>query len=590
MAGKERGIASGPCDDQGVGSRGIGSRAADWKVARGPLVMATLMTGLLSSAPLLAQEQSMAGPSGSGAMQPGTGTATGDTVAPDAQPAQPELRPYIQPSVQPSIQRPVLQQPMTGQVPDPAARPGAQPEEGPPVDSLTGTVPDGLLIQPMLNPFVAPASALDPGLPPAVFVQPVPQSSAEQSLLAAPRVADPDSAGVVQADPSRVYGIDGPWLTGLAVAAISGLKYSASFRTEWTDNIARTSAEEPLRPGSTSRSDWRFVPEIRVMAGKNIGRQLLFANASLGYDFHARNTMRDKERLNLQGGLEYRLGTRCSGRLQAGYGSRLSESYLFDEEADTKQERVTLTASTSCRIGRIVSALNYQWKDVSNDNEFRQISDSRGHSVTGSLSYPIGVRGALSVGGFWQMNEYPHQFLLNGDVNKVKFTGFNVGGSYRIGPSLAVNGSVGRSKVDPRNPFSLPFSGTSWSLGANYAGPKMGISLGAGRSASGGSGGSANFSISDSYSASLSYKVNSRLSASAGYTHSESDNRGIVRIPGGELLSRLRKRDSFILGADYHLNGPFSLSADYRHEKRASTEFYAGYTANIVSLTIRASM
>lgn len=550
---------------------------------RAPLATAMLVSALLSSAVAHAQDSGGgdAGAPASGGSSPATSVpqigAPGIPLSPDQGGAESGVAPQVQPSIQAPVD------------PQSTVQPSVQPSIQTPLSEAEAAALAAEAAAAASAPTpLAPTSALEAGLPPATAIQPG-VSPEEQILMGAPRVVDAAERGLVQVNPARIFGSDAPDLTGLAVAAISGLRYSASLRTEYSDNMLRLPDGQATRPGQ-SRSDWHFTPEVSIMAGKPLGRHRLFLNTDLGWDFYGQNTQRDRSRVNVNTGLEYMLGTRCGGRLQADYSSRQTRVDEFQEFISSRQKRTTLGANTSCRMmGRLMSSLAYEWRKTSYNLEARKRANSRGHSVVGGLSHPFGARGTLSVSGFWQEQDYPYQLLLlTGETNKVKSTGFNVGGGYRIGPSLSVNGSIGKTKVSSRNPLVNDFSGTTWALGANYAGPKLGASITAGRSASSGSTGASSFSISKRYAANLTYRLNTRMGASMGISRSEVENRGRIAIPDEDLLSLHRTSNSFLFGVDYNMNRLLSFNADYRRESRPDEEIRPGFTANIFSLTVTA--
>ncbi len=550
-------------------NRGAGPRFAG--VARFASLLASV--SLLASISLLASA-ALAQEAGA----PATGPATGAAAGPATGAATPEAGGQ---TVQPVLTDPVVQQPFA---PEQSMQPSVQP-------SIQEPVPDGMAPEaatPTPAAAAQPSSSLAPGLPPASTFQPVPQSAEDQVLLSSPRVTDPEAAGVIQADPARIFGFDAPDLTGFAVSAITGLQYGISLRTQYSDNVWRRGSDSTLPAGYRSRSDWRFSPTLTAAAGRPLGRQLLFLNATVGRDYYARNTRLDKSRLSFNGGLQWLLGTRCGGRLQGDYSQRETRYELFDEFIPSTQKRTGITAGGTCRLfGRLSGNLSYDWYKTANDNESRKIADVRGHGFTGGVSYPISTRGSLSATGFWRTADYPNQILFTGEKNHIAFSGFSVGAGYRIGPMMSVNGSIGRTWINYRNPLFTDSGGSTWALGFNYAGPKLGVNVSTGRSSAAG-GGSSNFSISKHYTGTLTYSLG-RINTSAGYSRRESDNRGTTFVGGVPLGRYARRTDSWMLGADTRLGRFLSVSADYRYEKRPARVDFPGYSANIASLSLGAN-
>jgi len=451
-----------------------------------------------------------------------------------------------------------------------------------------------------MPPLIAPpppltgAGATRAGQPPLATVQPVPGSVEQQVLLGTPLLTGDAAEGVVQANPGRILGDSAPWLTGLAVSAVRGLDYSFELRTEYNDNYRRVRATEGDDAGPSS--EWRFTPEATIAAGHNLGRHLLFANATFGWDFHARNTDRDRERVNLNGGVQWVLGSRCGGRIQGGYSTRQSTDLLDELGAlrSSAQNDVDATLSAACRLaGRLTGTFAYDWSKHTYSEEIRQIGNRREDGFVGGLSYPIGSRGSLSASGFLRNSIRPNQLLLTGEKNKQKYKGFSVGGGYSFGPSIGVNGSIGKTWVTSRNPLATSFSGISWSVGATYGGPRLGASVGASRSASSGGGGAANLSVSRQLNANLSYKANQRMTMTAGYLRSKTEYRELLILPGIEWQRPERTTESLFAGTDFRINRMISTSLEYRHRtNNTDTAFGQGalrdYSANLVTFTIRA--
>lgn len=401
----------------------------------------------------------------------------------------------------------------------------------------------------------------------------------------------------VQVDPGRVFGDDNPLAIGLDVVAALGLNISAALNTEWSDNFARQEEGLPLRNGLESRSDWRFTPSVSVSAGRALGRQQVFVNASLGRDFYARNTLLDKNRLAVNGGFAWTLGTRCGGRLQGGWSKRGTQFAVFEDVVPSTQERSNFLASASCRTstGLSVNASYDRYNTRSRtspeagvDAPDRSFSNVNGQGLTGGIGYTLSSRGEFGVSGNWRKLDFPNQFISPSESNGSTITGANVYGNYRVGPSLRVNGSVGFSKVNPKAPGAADFKGTVWNIGLNYTGPRLGAGLSTGRSVNGSTGGSANYRVNKFFNANVTYRANDRLSASTGYARGNSENRGLSLIPETEIIND-SKTDRFFVGADYRFNRILAFSLDYNHQRRRAEPSGFNYKANSVQFGIRAN-
>jgi len=404
----------------------------------------------------------------------------------------------------------------------------------------------------------------------------------------------PVAPTTVVVDQGRVFGDDAPMAGGLDVLAGIGLNISAGLVTEWNDNIRRLD-ENFVPDDGTSRSDWRFTPTVAVSAGRPIGRQQLFLNAGLGRDFYARNTILDKNRVNVGGGLAWNLGQRCNGRLQGSWSKRGTQFASFAEVIPSTQETSAFFASATCQTaGRLVGSASYSSSNTRNRTDDslpnapdRSFADVDSDSISASIAYAL-TRGQVGVSGNWGNYEFPNQVLFSGETNGNKIQGYNLFANYRIGSSLQANASIGYSKVEPTSVLSQDFSGNVWSLGLNYSGPRLGAGISTGRSVNGSGGGNSNFSIGTFYNMNVSYRANDRLAASAGYARSNTDYRGVIAIPGTQPINSAIM-DRFFIGADYRLNRLLSFGVDLNHQKRSSKPDTFSYDATSVIMSVRAN-
>jgi len=395
-------------------------------------------------------------------------------------------------------------------------------------------------------------------------------------------------------DQGRVFGDDAPLAAGLDVLAGIGLSISAGLVTEFNDNMRRVE-DDAILPDGVARSDWRFTPTVAISGGRPLGRQQLFFNAGIGRDFYARETIRDKNRVNVGGGLAWRLGQRCNGRLQGNWSKRGTQFASFAEVISSTQESTRLFTSATCQTaGRLVGSASYARANTKNQTDEslpavvdRSFANVESDSINASLAYAL-TRGQIGISGNWGNYEFPNQLLVSGETNGNTIQGYNLFANYRIGSSLQANGSIGFSKVNPKSLLSQDFSGNVWSFGLNYSGPRLGASIGTGRSVNGSSGGNSNFSIGTFYNMNVSYRANDRLSASAGYSRSNTDYTGVIVIQGTQPIDAAIT-DRFFIGTDFRLNRLLTFGADLNHQKRSSEPDTFSYDATSVVFSIRAN-
>jgi hypothetical protein len=65
-------------------------------------------------------------------------------------------------------------------------------------------------------------------------------------------------------------------------------------------------------PTGFARSDYRFTPSIDIDIVQPVGLQSVFLSGNAGYDFYKRNSRLERERINLVGGADLRIGGDCA--------------------------------------------------------------------------------------------------------------------------------------------------------------------------------------------------------------------------------------------------------------------------------------
>lgn len=427
------------------------------------------------------------------------------------------------------------------------------------------------------------------------IAQIVPPGMAPPAPIVPPSTSPTGTPTGVVANPLRVYGDDAPLLGGLDILAGIGFNVSAALATEYNDNVARVTDDGSLNPRYNSKGDWVFRPSVSISAGRPLGRQQLFVTSTIGRDIYARNSILNRNRFSVDGGLNWALGTRCGGRLQGGFSTRGTQFGTFEEVVPSTQEDLNFLASANCRTATGLSGnINYTRSKITNHVDDptgeidRSFADVKSQGLNGGIGYPIGQRGEVGVQGSWTEQELPNQLLFTGEANGNTIYGVNAFGNYRVGNSLRVTGGLGKSWVNPRAPFAADFSGLVWNLGINYSGPRLGASISTGKSVNGSSGGSSNYTIGSFFNGTITYQANPRLSFATGIATSDTDYRGIDQLPETEDINSAKLRRYFI-GADYRLNRIISLALDFNHQNRSSEPESRSYKVNTVGLTVRAA-
>lgn len=419
--------------------------------------------------------------------------------------------------------------------------------------------------------------------------QPLPTKVQVQTPVPGTRFDPP--AGAVVDDPNRVFGDEGPDFAPLAIVGALGISPYASLSVTYDDNAARVNDDGFSFLPFRSEDDWIFRPLIGARLERDIGRQRLFANASVGRIIYARNTQLNSNRFNVGGGLGFNLGRSCGGEVRAGYNTRDQLIGGFAVAGPVQSESTTFSGSLSCATATGISVGGGYSRGTrtnrSNDPTIdRSFADNRFQSVNGSIGYQIARRGQVGVTASWAETVFPNQLVLGEEnSNTIKTLGFY--GSYRVGSSLRADGSIGRSRVETNTPGVSGFTGGTWNIGVSYSGPRFGANLSTGRSVSGGGNQPANFSVNQFFNGSVTYRANDALRFSAGASRSDQDFRGTIGVPQTGQLQELQT-DRLFLGADYILTRFLTLGLDLNHQRRAAVPEQFSFTSNTATLSVRA--
>ncbi len=426
--------------------------------------------------------------------------------------------------------------------------------------------------------------------PDAASAQPINQkmpSQAVQSTVPGTRF-DPPPGAVVD-DPNRVFGDEGPFFAALGVVGALGLTPSASMQIQYDTNVARLEDGQPLPTRFRSKADWSFRPTVGLAAERDVGRQRLFVNGSLGRIIYANNTQLNSNRFNVSGGAGLYLGRSCGGQLTAGYSKRDWLIGGFDEAANASAETTTFSAGLNCstRMG-LTGSVAYsrgQQRNISNEDSIdRSFADANFQTVSGSLGYRVGSRGQVGVSAAWSENVFPNQLVL-GQENSNTINTVSIFGAYRIGSTLRANASIGQSRVSSNTPGAVGFEGGTWNFGLGYAGPRFGANLGFGQSVNGGGNQAANFSINRTFTASGTYRLSNGMSISAGYNRFDQEFRGTLLVPETNQVQGFNG-DRIFAATGFQLTRFLSVGTDINYQRRTSTPDGFSFNATVATINL----
>ncbi len=361
--------------------------------------------------------------------------------------------------------------------------------------------------------------------------------------------------------------------------------------TAYEDNVLRISDALPT-PVGYARTDIRFAPAITVDIYRPLGRQGLFLNGSVGYDFYKRNKRLERERINLRGGADLRLGGDCAQHVEVGYGRNQSDLRDFFNATRLRnvEERKTFGFSANCNgvIG-FKPGVSYDYENAKNSAVQRQQSDYHSHTFGASIGYVSPALGELSVYASYRMGTYPNRAIAPGIVQKEGIDVFNTGLRYSrsLGTRLQGSVSAGFTKVKPKLAGTAPFSGASYSANLTWAATNQLRSFfTAARSVNQSNALDNSYSVNDSFNLGASYAFNETLRANmaAGYVKRRFTDSPLL---GPSPFGRNDKSRVLSGGIDYSPPGRISMAFDMSESKKMSPVNLLNYNSFVARFTVR---
>ncbi|MCS6986095.1 MAG: hypothetical protein NZM40_01385 [Sphingomonadaceae bacterium] len=402
-------------------------------------------------------------------------------------------------------------------------------------------------------------------------------SGVERPLTPSPVVPGAAEAGYVVPDARGLYGEELDFEAATLLAA-AGFRASASLDAEYNSNVAWNRRGQPLPPGSDdSRDDWIFRPALRLGLGRELGRQLLYLNSVIGRSFFLRNEERGRANASVAGGLAWRLGASCEGRLQGAWATRETSFEEFLEGVPSSTRTTSVTFGGACNSGAgLVPSFNLAAGNVRVTPDERSVADRDFWSAGGALGYQFTPRLQAGVQGAFQRATFPNQRLVPGGdpiwIETVSVAGF---ASLQVATALSVSGALGWSQSDSANPAIPGFSGLTGNLSLALSQPRYGLSLDVGRGLNLGRAGGANLRVRTNMALNGVYQLSPNLDLQAGVAYARNDNRGDPTLADPLDLAEFRTFRAFA-GVGYRLSDRIRLGLTYRYRSRLDEEAVVG--------------
>lgn len=350
---------------------------------------------------------------------------------------------------------------------------------------------------------------------------------------------------------------------------------------------------EQFNPPNFSRDDIRFTPAVTADVARPLGRQTLFVNGSVGYDFYANNSRLNRERIGLVGGAVLRAGSSCSATTTLGYQRQQVDFinvFQASPQPNTREERsLDVQARCAGTVGLTPSA-GFRRFEVRNTAPIFRLFDVNGTSYNVGLGYQRPSLGTITLFGTYATSVFTGRDVLG---LSDRLDNYSVGVSFerRIGTRITGVISAGFSWVDPNLPDVERFRGANYSASLLIVPTdNFRVSLEAARSIDVQTFAAAAYAISDSYQLSGSYQLARNLRLNFGSSYRKQDFQtggGIILIPGFFVVPAAENVTGNV-GFSYDLTQRIVLTGQFQQSRRISDVDF--FNANNSRLIFTASL
>jgi hypothetical protein len=380
-------------------------------------------------------------------------------------------------------------------------------------------------------------------------------------------------------------------LRGPDTAARSDVSLTVNAR--YDDNVPRLNDLQP-NTRNLARSDVRISPALQLNVARNLGRHQIGLAANLGYDFYARNTLLNREHIDVAPSAYLNLPV-CDLALNALASRRLSE---LGEIAiigidptlgtDNTETRKQFGASLICGDSYgLKPTFEYQRSVGDNSNPQRIIADYRTTRIQPGVGYSSPALGDISIYAFRVDTDLPNQILPTGQRSGYRQTGYGLSYARAIGTRLRFNASVSHVDVTPYTGGGR--SGLNGSLSMTLlASDRLQITAFANRAFTSTLTGNSTYELSEGYGASANYAVNDRLRLHASASVAP---RGFFYVitPTQAFIDKQTQYD-ISAGASYQLNPRLRLNFDTGAQRRDANPDYFDYRSFYAAIGIALSL
>ena len=367
----------------------------------------------------------------------------------------------------------------------------------------------------------------------------------------------------------------------ISISPVQGRNYrvEASVGTLYNSNFRRRVPPE---------ASVRVTPSVSAAIGLPVGRQQFFFGGEIGQDAFIGDSQFNRTRIGVGGGLDWRLGSRCTGEFAGEFNKRQNLVTEVAELVDNAQKTYVVGGSANCRVGSAIGfGGSIVHRNIENDRLQRRLFDVRTTTFSPQISYASPALGQFSIGGSFNKVRYPNRVVPTVDGNfsdGVDIMSVRAGFQRAIGVRLQLGLGASYIKANPTPttqivlvgglPFQIDregYSGSGYDGSLSYRpSPRLGVTVSANRSVNSSPNVGALFVVNQAYGLDFDYKVGPSITAGAGATLNKRNYRGGFASPD-EPQQRISDKSTRIYGQLSYSPVPlYSVAFEVAHQDRKS--------------------
>jgi hypothetical protein len=369
----------------------------------------------------------------------------------------------------------------------------------------------------------------------------------------------------------------------------------------YDSNVAESDAALAALRG-IKPSDVIFEPSVRFDIARPIGRETIYLQGDAGYDFHARNSLLNRETIDVHPGVLSQIGI-CQTGLTGDYSraqSDLSELAIspaglrvpFREQNVLQVEQVGGNATCGRAVGFAPSVTASEtW--THNSSPIERLIDAQTFSGSAGLAYQRPILGSVRVFGAFSQTNYPNRDGLVGVEGASVATGYQTvsgGVTYTraVGSRLQGSASISYTKLDQQETGGRGFSGPTYSAALAYrVSSRLSATGTVSRATVPSNRLNSTFAIDNLYAGTLAYGLGSRWTLDGGASFAQNTYNGVPSPLEFDLTSE--KIYTVFGDVKLRLTRRLTVGLNVQQLKRNANFAELSYLDTRVGLTARAT-